>query len=541
MRKIIIYLSLAVIVGIAAFFRLYNVSTNPPSLTWDEAAVGYNAYTILNWGKDEWGNNYPLFFKSFGDDKNPIHIYLTIPFIACFGLNDFAVRLPAAIFGVLNVLIIFFVARQLTKSNIISLFSSLFLAISAYNIQFSRFNHELNFAIFFFLLGLYFFLTAVNSDKKYLLPLSFMSFGLDLFTYPSAKVVTPILIFFLILLNIKKLLKNIKIFAISISVYLFFVGTIIVNPELLGTARLEQNQIKEELIINTNLYQKTNSLLLGKAEIVFERYLKYYQSDFLYLTGDKNPRHSVQAFGTFYKFQIPLLIIGLLYLIYAVIKYKNYNLLLILLCFFIAPLPGAVSSDMPHASRSMFITFSHYLLIAMGVFAIASLFKNFYYKILAVVVIVILTAFNFYNYNNYYYSEYKNKYSVEWIYGMKEIIEEAKKDEYYRVYITDSRMQPYIFALFYNQTSLPDFLKTVKYNETQSKPHNLVRSFDKYRFVWNEYEIVPNQKVLFVVKPSVYDGLYFKNDFKVVKVIKYLNNIDAFYLITGKEEIKNEE
>ena len=51
---------LFIIILLAAFLRIYKLDQVPVSLNWDEAAFGYNAYTIANWGKDEWGDSFPL-------------------------------------------------------------------------------------------------------------------------------------------------------------------------------------------------------------------------------------------------------------------------------------------------------------------------------------------------------------------------------------------------------------------------------------------------------------------------------------------------
>jgi hypothetical protein len=77
----------AAILVLAVILRFYKLGQAPPSLSWDETAVGYNAWTILHWGKDEWGKTLPLVFKSFEDDKHPVHIYFTAPTVAFFGLN----------------------------------------------------------------------------------------------------------------------------------------------------------------------------------------------------------------------------------------------------------------------------------------------------------------------------------------------------------------------------------------------------------------------------------------------------------------------
>ncbi len=58
---------LIIILIIAAFLRLWRLESIPPSLTPDEAALGYNAYSVLKTGKDEYGKVLPIIFKSFGD------------------------------------------------------------------------------------------------------------------------------------------------------------------------------------------------------------------------------------------------------------------------------------------------------------------------------------------------------------------------------------------------------------------------------------------------------------------------------------------
>src|SRR5260221_9154250 len=95
---------LLLIVGLAFTLRFYNVSDNPPALSWDEVSIGYNAYSILKTGKDEHGRFLPLdTFIAYGDYKPPLAIYLTVPFVAVFGLNELSVRLPSVLFGTMTV------------------------------------------------------------------------------------------------------------------------------------------------------------------------------------------------------------------------------------------------------------------------------------------------------------------------------------------------------------------------------------------------------------------------------------------------------
>ena len=102
-----------IIFVLAVFLRFYKLSSNPPSLYWEEAALGYDAYSILKTGKDFHGNKFPLVaFESFGDWKPSLYFYTLVPSIALFGLNEFAVRFPSAFFGSLTVLLTYFLVKS---------------------------------------------------------------------------------------------------------------------------------------------------------------------------------------------------------------------------------------------------------------------------------------------------------------------------------------------------------------------------------------------------------------------------------------------
>ena len=111
------------IVTLAAVLRFYQLGKNPPSLNLDEVAIGYNAYSILKTGMDEYGKRLPLVFRSHDDYKPPLYIYLSVPSIAASGLNPFAVRFPSALAGTLTVLLTYFLVRELFPRLKLSVFS----------------------------------------------------------------------------------------------------------------------------------------------------------------------------------------------------------------------------------------------------------------------------------------------------------------------------------------------------------------------------------------------------------------------------------
>src|SRR2546423_2218531 len=100
MNKKLVTLLLFAIVILSAVLRLYQLGAVPISPDWDEAALGYNAYSIMQTGRDEFGTLLPVVLRSFDDYKPALYTYLIIPFIPFFDLTVLAVRLPSALFGI---------------------------------------------------------------------------------------------------------------------------------------------------------------------------------------------------------------------------------------------------------------------------------------------------------------------------------------------------------------------------------------------------------------------------------------------------------
>lgn len=528
MKKLRIILILVILI-LAFGLRVYQIDQVPPAISWDEAAFGVNANYLANYGRDEYGKVLPLFFKSFGDDKHPVHIYITAVFVKALGLSEFSIRLPSAIFGTLNVLLLYFLGKLLFKKEFIGLAAAFFLAISPYGIHFSRFNHEVNFVLFFFLLSLILFFRSLNK-KSYLLPFSTLTFGLTFISYHSAKIVVPATILLLIFFYFKKIIQNKSGLILSALICFLFALVIFLNPELMGIARANQNALSDDEIEQTLLYQETKNKLLGHINLVLNQYAYHFDPNYLFIQGDKNARLSSQK-GQFYGIDAFFLILGVLFLLY---KRSSESLFLLILAL-ISPLPSSLVKEAPHAARASFMMGSWHLISATGLYGFISLLKKPFLKAGAILIVIIILVISLGAYLKYYYGEYAARYAIEWQYGMKQIVEfVAQHENYNQVFMTEVRHQPYIFFLFYLRTSLPEYLNTVVYNRSEnSKSYNSVSYFDKYFFGgWDTIESMPTPNVLYILTSSEYDGLRHKNEFSVKKVIQYPNQATAFYIIS---------
>jgi 4-amino-4-deoxy-L-arabinose transferase-like glycosyltransferase len=129
----------------AAALRLVALSAAPPALLPDEASNGYDAYCLLETGKDRWGAFLPLHLEAFGrgDYRPALYAYLTVPFVGLLGPEhlDLAVRLPAAIWGVATIACFYALIARVGDRRT-ALWAALFLALSPWHLRISRFGHE---------------------------------------------------------------------------------------------------------------------------------------------------------------------------------------------------------------------------------------------------------------------------------------------------------------------------------------------------------------------------------------------------------------
>ncbi len=100
-------MALLLILALAAGLRLYRLADLPPGLFWDEAGQGLDALDVLHSG--------PRLFFSRSLGKEPLFVYLVVPFVAWLGRHPLAVRMPAALSGVATVAATYFLVTELLR------------------------------------------------------------------------------------------------------------------------------------------------------------------------------------------------------------------------------------------------------------------------------------------------------------------------------------------------------------------------------------------------------------------------------------------
>jgi len=530
------------IVLVAGIFRFWGLSSNPPSLYWDEVSQGYNSYSILKTGHDEHNEFFPIArFQAFGDYKAPVYIYLDVPFIAVFGETPLGVRFPSALLGTLTVLaaygLVFEMFREHKNRQTLALLTAFLLSISPWHVQLSRAAYEGNIATFFTVLGVYLFFLAKNRNFLWFI-VSGISFVLGFYAFNAHRIFIPLLAITLGLFYFKDILVK-KRLAILLGGCILALALLIPFLLYLRTpeSRLRFNEVNifsdSSIVVQSNAFikQENNSLLadvLHNRRVLFtfsylKHYFDFFNPNYLFFTGDVNPRFSMQDIGELYLWELPFLIAG----VYMLIKHKKRESAVIFTWFILAPIAAATARETPHALRSETYIPTYEIIAAFGLFGMITFlnkFKPLYRKLCYVflgaiiLITVIVAAHN-------YFAHFPIQYSGDWQYGYKQAVTYTKAEEskYDIIAFTQNYGRPYIYVLFYGNISPQTYWKTGKVTRDQFGFYN-VQSIGKYQF--RNTLIEPSdagKRVLYVGSPDQIPG-----NLKILKTINFLNGKPAF-------------
>jgi len=109
----IIAFSVVIVGGIFVYGR--HATTNPRGFFIDESSIAYNAYLVSRTGHDEHGQAWPLYFRAFGEYKNPIYIYLLALIFRLTGPSILAARLLSVTAGLTTAMVLGLLSFHLTR------------------------------------------------------------------------------------------------------------------------------------------------------------------------------------------------------------------------------------------------------------------------------------------------------------------------------------------------------------------------------------------------------------------------------------------
>ncbi len=542
---------LAVIVVLAFGLRVYRVTDIPPSLNWDEVSIGYNAYSILKTGHDEWGEFLPLHFKSYGEYKLPVQIYGSIPAIALLGLNDFSVRITPVIYGTLTILATYFLVMALFGEVSVALLASFLLAISPWHLQLTRGSFEASFACFWIVLAMNFLVRGFKKSQWWILSAVF--FAIAIYTYNSARGFVPLFLSVAGLIYWKDLIKKWKVVAIAGVV---FVGLLLplVPFVISGDAKARYKLVSitddpgllpriNEHRGQSTLPQPLPRLVHNKVTYVslyfIENYLAHFTPDFLFISGAPHKQHHVQGMGELYAIEAPFLLLGLWWLIVKKYRFRWLLLSWILLTY----VPVAATHDsIPHALRTVIVLPTYQLITALGFINVYKWMKKkrklLFGPFIGFSAAVLLICIGYYFY--LYYQMYPVSYSKDWQYGYKQVVEYIKEhqSEYDLVVFSRTYGEPHMFTMFYQSYDPYAFQHDPHLIRFETNDWVRVLKFSNYYFpdlgdegthyadVLKSY---PHQKLLFIGKAGD-----FPQDAHFLQTVYFLNGDIAFQIATNQ-------
>jgi 4-amino-4-deoxy-L-arabinose transferase-like glycosyltransferase len=527
---------LILILILAVLLRFYKLSDNPASLSWDEASLGYNAYSISDSLKDEHGEFLPLDrFIAFGDYKPPGYIYVAVFPIKLFGLSEWSVRFPSALSGILLVLFTYLLVNLLFKNKKIALIAGLLVAISPWDLHVSRAAYESHLATLFNLMAIYFFIRS--REKSYFLVISVILFIFSFYTFNANRIIAPLLIAGLSILNIGFLRKNKKWVFLSV-----LIGIILLYPSFNFFKSPESKLRFQEVSIfnNLNTIEKSNfwmrldgdvkisKIIHNRRVLYFLDYLKHYSQNFdlrfLFTNGDVNPRLALPGMGQLYIVELPFLILGL----YWLLRYKKDVFFLLILWMLIAPIPAGVARETPHALRILSILPTFQIITAFGLDCFIKILLEERFKLFGKLIltgIVIFYIFNIYFYLHNYHIHFVHDWSGEWQYGYKEMVKyvDSNSDKYENIFVTSALGRPYIYFAFYKPYKIEKYLKERKETKDSFGFYN-VNSLGKIEFSLDNLNKAIGKTLVVSTPDNIPEG------FTKIKQINNLRNDGVFWI-----------
>ena len=486
---------LPLILGLAFLLRIIALDSYPVGFTPDEASFGYDAYSLLKTGKDQWGNSFPLVLKSFGDYKAPVYAYLTMPSVAIFGLTKFAVRLPNALLGVAAVYVLYLLVSKLLNagyklklgslntetlmlnSKTVALVSSLILAVSPWHIMMSRGAFEANLITFFVPLGIYLFL-----KERYYLSATIL--GLSMFTYHSAKFIAPLIFVALIIVFRKKVVKPIFVFCffLGLTVFTFSQGAgARVKDINIFSGSVEEGSELKNIAVNGGEPYFLSKMFHNKFTVSFDRfinnYVSYFSPQFLLTKGPAETTYGMMpGTGVLNFVEFIGLLVGLFYLFLSNVLKTRYKLL-ILFWLLVSAVPASLATGPGYAAnRAVAMVPVIQIISAIG---ICYLIKN--RKVVGFVLIGLgFLSFSLFAEKYLFLSPQLSANGM--LSGNLEIAKYLEtKNDFEKIVVSKTLSEPHIYIAFAMKTNPKDYQEATKYWNFEDLNLKWVDQMPEYR------------------------------------------------------------
>jgi len=431
------------IVILGSVIRLFWLDKYPIGFTPDEAAFGYNAYSLLKTGHDEWGKPFWQLFtnnlESFGDFKLPLYAFLTVPAVQFLGLTETSTRLPNALLGCLAPLVLYCLSRSWKFPRAASLLAALLLAVSPWYISLSRGAFEANLVTLFLPLSL-----ALFYRRRYTLAIIILA--LNFYSYHSARLLSLIVLPFII--NRKSFIWLLLFLPGLVSLLgsgnARFADVSILSPTDKWQAVADRRFAAVQTGLPDLLARAFSNKLVFVSQQFVRNYLQYISPKFLFTDGVGETTYGMFP-GTGVLYLIEL--ISLLGFIYLIIKERNKYFLHLLLFLLISIIPAALAKGPGYAGNR-----------AAGLIPFLALASGLGFNFLKIpkylVITLLVISFSFFLET---YLFHQRDLASGMLYGRQELVQRITglASDYSSIRISRSLSEPHIYFAFYKRIA-PD-------------------------------------------------------------------------------------
>lgn len=393
-KNILIFVA---IIAITFVTRLFQIEELPPGLNNDEVSQGYNAFSLSHTGKDRYGQNLPILFKSYYSFQAPLYTYFTIIPIYFLGNSILSVRTVSIISGIILVAITFLLLKNFEqRKNInIATLTALTLCLSPWAVFFSRIGTEASLGLVLFALS--FLIFYLSLKRLSFFPLATFILGLSTHAYYSERVISILFLIAFSLLFKNTILSNKKIFIIGLSLFV-----LIQLPHLLIANTEAFTRRIDEVNYFTDQYFQNNSGQLhyfpfGRPLFIIReflsQYLTYFSPKNLFFDPDPQPQRSIPNLSVFYNWMlVPYLLgIGLFF------KRRSVPLIkMLVLAMLIGPIPASLTRDPFYTLRTLIFLWTITIMIAFGINEILSKLHFKFIKFLLISILLLYSSFSLY-------------------------------------------------------------------------------------------------------------------------------------------------
>lgn len=467
---------LILILFLASFLRFYKLAEYPVGFHIDEASLGYNAYSLLKTARDENGNFLPLHIDMFGDFRPAGYQYLDILPVKLFGLTEFATRLPSAFFGAATIIAIFLLASAIFNNVVVSLLATILMALSPWHIVISRASAETVVALFFIILGAYFFIKAVRGQQTDLI-LATIFWLASLFFYHASRVFVPMLGVVLLVILYPLVKKKHHILPYVCVGIIFLVSLFFVFWSAGGTGRFRQvsifhypeirlvleEQIREDGVMRTSiiLTRAFHNKLVNYGLGYFKEYFRYFSPNYLFIEGGLPQWYVVPNMGLMYLIELPFLLVGL----YQLITRKERLFLIPVIWLVLGPTIAALTrDDVPNVQRSLVMLPALTIITAWGLWSsLGYVREKFRLPIqrLTILILVLLFSWNFSYFIHQYFIHTRIHRPWYRFNGFKEMVLAVNELEPYydKVIVSKGQGGTYMHFLFFQEFDPAEYQK----------------------------------------------------------------------------------